>query len=276
MCRAPGAFDRQVDQLAQAQLGIPRGCRPPAVVPTVQVRQEQAQHGRLNLVQPRVEPDLLEGALVAGAVKPQQPHAFGQVGVRGGNGAAVAQRRQILGGEERERRDISDRPGRPALVGGAERLRRVLDQRQAVAVGQLAERRQVDRLAEQVHDHDRSSAIGDRRLDGVRVEVERVGSDVDEHRDCADPGDGLSRREERVRRGDHLVAGAHPNRFQCQQQRVGAVGDAHRVGGAELRRHLLLEPAHLRAEDKATGVDHVVDRRLDLRQQARRTDRGCP
>ena len=133
-------------------------------------------------------------------------------------------------------------PRRTALVGGAERLRRVLDQGQAVAVGQLAERRQIDRLAEQVHDHDRPRAVGDRRLDRIRVEVERVGSDVGEHRAWR-----------RARAIASAVAknvygvvttsspGPTPTRLQGQQQGVGAVGHAHGVGGAELSRHLLFE-----------------------------------
>ena len=105
--------------------------------------------------------------------------------------------------------------------------------------------------------------------DSIRVEIERVGSDVDKYRDGPHPGDGLSRREERVRSGDHLVAGAHADRFQCQQQGVGTVGHTHSVGGAELGGHLLFELAYLRAEDEPTRVDNLADSLLDVGQQLR-------
>ena len=56
-------------------------------------------------------------------------------------------------------------------------------------------------------------------------------------------------------------------RLHRQQERIGAVGDAHGVRGAELRGHLLLEAPHLRAEDEPAGVDDVVHCLLDLGQE---------
>ena len=120
-----------------------------------------------------------------------------------------------------------------------------------------------------MHDQDRSRAVGDRGLDRRRIEIERIGPDIGEHRGGAHARDRLGGRKECVRSGYDLVAGTHTDRLEGQQQRVGAVGDADSVGGAELDGHLLLEPAHLWAQDETAGVDHVSDGLLDVGQKIR-------
>ena len=81
---------------------------------------------------------------------------------------------------------------------GAERLRRVLDEREAER-GELGELR---RAAEQVHGHDRLRARRDPRGDVLRIEVQRHRVDVGEDRRRADARDRLGRRVERERRAD--------------------------------------------------------------------------
>jgi hypothetical protein len=70
----------------------------------------------------------------------------------------------------------------PALVAGAEALRRVLDHRQAVARGDGVDLVHVGHLAVQAHRHDGPGARRDLRLDQAGVDVAGVGLDVDEHR----------------------------------------------------------------------------------------------
>ena len=78
----------------------------------------------------------------------QHADALGDLRVAARDEPAVAEREQVLGRVEAERRGDAV----PGDVGRAERLRRVLDQRQAER-GELVERR---RAAEQVHGHDRA------------------------------------------------------------------------------------------------------------------------
>ena len=106
--------------------------------------------------------------LVARAVEAQHPDALGHLVVPAGDEPAVAEREQVLGREEAERR--ADAGARDA--GGAERLRRVLDQRQPER-RELGERRGA---AEQVDGHDRLRPRRDPRGDVGRVEVEVTGS----------------------------------------------------------------------------------------------------
>src|SRR5258707_506404 len=80
-------------------------------------------------------------------------------------------------------------PGPTAGVAGADRLRGVLDDREAVRAGDLVDRVHVGRLAVEV-DRDHGPRAGrDRVLEPGRVEVERLGLDVDEDRPGPGPPD---------------------------------------------------------------------------------------
>ena len=218
--------ERQVDGLAEPELGVARRTLAAAVVPALEVRQEDAQRGGLDRVEPRVGADELEGLLVARAVEAEHPHPLGHLVVATGDEAAVAEREEVLGREEAE--GGADARARDAR--GAERLRGILDQRQPEG-GELGERRGA---AEEVHRHDRLRPRRDARGDVVGIEVERDRVDVGEHRRRAGAGDRLRRRVERERRADHLVAGADPHRLEREHERVGAVRDADRVRHAEI------------------------------------------
>ena len=66
------------------------------------------------------------------------------------------------------------------------------------------------------------SARGDGRSDRVRVDVERVRGDVDEHGGRTHTGDAASSGEERVGAGDDFVAGADAERHQRGEDGIGA------------------------------------------------------
>ena len=87
----------------------------------------------------------------------QLPQPRGDLRILDGDHAALA------GGDhlarvQREARQRPERADRPALVAGADRARGVLDDRQAVALGELEQRVHVGRQAELVHRHDRLRA----------------------------------------------------------------------------------------------------------------------
>ena len=65
----------------------------------------------------------------------------------------------------------------------AERVARVFDHQQVVAIGDRADRVPVGRVADEVRQQDRPRLRRDQLLDRAHVGVERVGLDVDEHRD---------------------------------------------------------------------------------------------
>ena len=108
------------------------------------------------------------------------------------------------------------RAERPALVARAERLARVLDEREPVPVADRAQLVELARIAVDVDRDDRLRPRRDRRLDRRRVEVERPRVDVREDRRRALVHRAVRRRDERVRRRDHLVARARRRRGACR------------------------------------------------------------
>ena len=132
MCVAPGADVGQLDELAEPELGVAGGDLGALLVPAVDERRELEQHRGLQLVEPRVEADPLERDLVLRAVEAQDARALVDARVGGRDHAAVAERGQVLGGEERERRSVAERAAARPRERGAERLRGVLDQEQPV------------------------------------------------------------------------------------------------------------------------------------------------
>ena len=153
------------------------------------------------------EPHVVEpGALAVGAAL--VPEADEQLplllGMRRDDAAFAG--RHLLVRVEAEHRRRAVGTDRAALVLGAERLGRVLDQRQAVPFADRAQLVELARVAEHVDGHDRLRPRGDRRVDRGRVEVQRRRVDVREHRRRALEDEAVRRGDERDRRRDHLVA----------------------------------------------------------------------
>ena len=250
--------------VAEAQFGIAGGDRDAAVVPAVDEGAQLQQDGGLQLVEARVVADLRERLLVLRAVEAEDAADAVDLGARRRDQAAVAEARQVLGGEEGERGGIADRAAADAVERGAVGLRRVLQQRQPVPLADLRERPHRGRVAEQVHRHDRARARRDRGLHGGGIEVERLVLDVGEHGHRTDRGDRLGRCVERERRADDLIAGLDAQRAQRDQQRVRAVADADPVRHAQMLGERALDLGDPRAEDEAARLDHLGDRAGDL------------
>ncbi len=249
--------DRRLDETGQ-QLGVARGSLTPRSIPVLDMPQEDAQERRLHRIEPRVVADVEELLLRCRAVEAEHPDALRELRVVDGDQAAVAESEEVLRREEAERRRDARRD-----AGCAERLRGVLDHRQAEAaeVGRGA--------AEEMHRHDRLRALGDPALDVGGVEVERHRVDLREDRGGATARDRLGGRVERERRADHLVAGADPHRIEDEHERVGAVCAADGVERAEQRSRLALERLDLRPEDEAAGLERARECLLQLRDQRR-------
>ena len=96
------------------------------------------------------------------------------VGVVGGERAALAGR-DALAPVEAERGDVGEAPGRAALVGRAGRARGILDEPQAVAVGDGPELVVVGGLAEDVDGDDADGARRDRGLDAAGSTLQMSG-----------------------------------------------------------------------------------------------------
>ena len=241
------------------------GARAPAPVgPLVEVGQLHAQDRRLQLVQARVVADPLVADLVVGAVEAERAGRLCDLRVRGGDDAAVAERPEVLGGEEGEGGRGSERAGAPVGAAGAGRLGGVLEHRDPECLD-LGDRGDVP---EQVHGDDGLRAGAEHGLHRLGRDAVRVGVDVAEHRRRAGRGDRLRGGVEGEGGDDHLVAGPHAHRPQRDRDRVRAVGHADGVLAAAVGGELVLERLHLRAEDEAPGVHHAGDGLAQLHRAA--------
>src|SRR5262245_26964999 len=102
-----------------------------------------AQHGRLDAVEPRVRSDAIVMVLGALPVVAQlQQHAV-QGGIVGGDGAAVPEGAEILARIEAPRRRDADGADAAALPACAVRLAGILDEMNAMRVGDPPQRIQI-------------------------------------------------------------------------------------------------------------------------------------
>jgi len=178
--------------------------------------------------------------------------------------AAVSAGSQVLGRIETERGDLAERPDLAARVARSDRLRAVLDQEQVVTAGDRAECGHVRRLSIEMDRENRSRLRGHRGLGRARVDGEGERIDVDQHRPRAAPLDRADRGNGGVRHGDDFVTRADSGGPDRQLDRVGAIGDAHRVPGSDPGGECLLERLDFRAENVPARLDHPARRVEDL------------
>src|SRR5687767_1224650 len=112
------------------------------------------------------------------AALPQLLHAFYQTRVVGGDGAAVAVGAEVLRRVEAEGRGVPPRARASAFESRAVRLRRVLDDEEAAARGEIADRLKVGHLPVEVHGDDGTRAPRERALKAARVKRVGFGTDV--------------------------------------------------------------------------------------------------
>jgi hypothetical protein len=127
----------------------------------------------------------------------------------------------------------------------------------------------IDRLAVQVHRHDRLGARGDGGVDRAGVDAVGRRVHVDEHRGGADRHDRQHGGDKGIGRCDDLVARPDLERPQRQLDRGQPGADADGVARADVAGVLGLEALDRRAQDEVTARDEVAKRTLDRFGQRR-------
>ncbi len=129
-----------------------------------------------------------------------------------------------------------------AAVRRADRLRRVLDHRQAVPLRSGQDGVHIAGITVEMHRHDGFSSRSDGRRDELRVDVERGLVDIDEDGPSAGIDDAVDRGLESERRGDDLVTGADAVSQQGGMEGGRTVGSGHRELRAGGCGEFLLKP----------------------------------
>ena len=165
---------------------------------------------------------------------------------------------------------------RPPAVLGAERLARVLDDRQTVPLGDCLELRELRRVAEDVHGQDRFRPRRDRGLDGGRIEVEGVRVDVRENRSGTLVERAVRRGDEGEGRRHHFVPGLDPGESHAEVETGGPArdgGDVRRLDALGERR---LEAVDHRPERKLPRAERLQDELLLPAVDPGRREADCP
>jgi hypothetical protein len=139
------------------------------------------------------------------------------------------------------------------------RLATVLDDQEAVSIGDLHQRRHVGRLTVQMHRHDGLRPRRDRGSCRGGGQRQPVGIDIGKHRPRADHHDRQRGVGRRYRCGDDFVTGAHVERPQRQRERIRAGVHADGVDRIRCGGELLFECLELGAEHEPPARDDALD-----------------
>src|SRR5438270_6167564 len=114
-----------------------------------------------------------------------------------------------------------------------------------------------------MHGHDGLRVITvEGGVDRFRIDVERFGIDVDEHRACAGAQDRAGAGEEAKRCSEYNVAGLNSERSQREPESVSPGGAADRAFCAQEGCCFLLEFLQLLAADEILGGTDALERLL--------------
>src|SRR5215470_12317041 len=135
-----------------------------------------------------------------------RPHSIGELGVLGDDHAALAGRDDLVG-VQTEAAHAAEPADPTPLVTRAGGLGRVLDNDEPVSGGQLEQRVEVHRMAEEVHEKNGSGSRCEPLLDLSRLEVVGSGIDIGKDRSSTLGQDRIGGGDAGERGGNHLVPG---------------------------------------------------------------------
>ena len=138
-------------------------------------------------------------------------------------------------------------------------MRRIVEQREAAAIGESLQAAHVARVAVHVRRQQAAGALADESGSLLDVQIEGVRIDVAEHRRQPGPLDRVHRGGKRERRRDHLALDLEG--AQRRQERHGRVAEA----GAEAEAQAVLEALHHLAVIGEPAAAHDARQELDER-----------
>ena len=231
-----------------------------------------AQDRRLEGVQAEIAADHVMMVALPHPVVAQGPDFIGHGLIAADDHAAVAESPKILGREEGVETAFPHgaafpRP-RPAGILRAERLRRVLDDRDPMLGGDGADFVHLAALAEEVNGDNGLyllPSMGFQTLaQRVGREVERGGLNIGKENPGAEARNAACSGEERVGSGDDSVSRPDAQGHEDRQFGIGARGDADGVSGTGIFANFAFEGFNLGAEDELLGIGDLIHFGADL------------
>ena len=232
--------------------------------PPAEVLQLDGENTCLNLVHARVDANHLVEILATGTVIAHRSHVICKRAVVGSHGAGIAQGPEYLRGVEAGSVDAAEAARRPAPALGPLRLCVVLDNEEAVAIGDLRDRLHIAGLSKHVHRQDCPGARGDGLFDGCGIYIEGVRVWIDRNYCGLSAGDREPGRDVSIRRYDDLVALADVQGLQGQVHRIEPVCHSNAMSGAAEASVGLLESPDFLPEDETPRIVEGLEVAEDL------------
>ena len=256
-----GQYKRITNEFTGVLTG--KGLEYGGIVPAGQEVQAGAKDGSLHFVEPRIHTKLSVLIAVGLSAVAQPPDAIGDVVPGCRQRPSVAECTEILGRVERVSGDRTEAADGLAVARGQVGLAAILDNREAVTIGDAGDRPHVGGLAVQVDRQDRRSPRCHRRRDRCRVDGQPIGIDVRKDRSCAGHHDRQGAVGGRKWRGDDFIATADPECAQGNSDCIGAGPDTNSTRRTRRLGKFRLECFQLGTEDEPAAFDHPLDGILD-------------
>lgn len=227
--------------------------------PAGQLGQLHPSDGSVDVSHAVVETNVLVGVTLLHALVAEHGSLTGDFRVRGGDHATLA-RGHVLRRVEGESSKGAKSTDMLAVDAGSVGLGTILEDLETVLCGDRDNFGHVSRETIEVHRHDRGGLVGNRGLDGSRVEGKRDRVDVSEHRLGAGQGYRVAGSGESEGRDDDLVALTDARGQQANVEGRGSRVDGDAVNPVDdLGGELVLEGVDLGALGDHAGGNNLVD-----------------
>ena len=200
------------------------GCQPVGVAQKVgsivrsqiiQLIEHRQSHGRRNLGQLGIDPDVIDLVLTSETKIPGSSQCISQLVIVGSNGAAFKGVEE-LGGVKTEHFAVAEIPDHRPLSTAIKSVSRIVDQFELMSPRDLLKGVNVTSIAPKMNRNDGRGFAVDQRSYIVRTDLVRFRINVCEDGSQVLPGDRMGRGYERERRQDNLASQAKRSKNQLQ------------------------------------------------------------
>jgi len=224
---------------------------PSAPDPSVQTgKHRSAEYSRLQLIEPAVVPDDFVPVLVRLAVIAEHSGSFTPFTIFRENRAAIAERAQVLGRIETNRRDLARCSGRGSARVRSDRLRAVLDNVDLVLFADLPQQNYIQRVTKEMNRDEEADIGTPPKQIAAAIQIQQsVFVGVDEHRNGPQFQDRQSGGEGGDRRGQNRIAGLASQDAQTDFDCIQTARDADDMRNTPIGRESGFELPHFLTQD---------------------------
>jgi hypothetical protein len=237
---------------------------PPSQVPCIEVGELSHENGGLYFVEAAIDSLSLVKISALLAIVAQLPYLICYIILVGGDRAGVAESAEVLARIEAEAPGIPERSEFFAFVGSAVGLGGILDDRNALLLGDMNYGIHISGLPVQVDRNYRPGMGSYRPVQFSRVHIEAHGVYIDGDHPCTGRRNSGRSWDAGVCGRDHFIAGRNSGGNEGKVQSFGSGPDSYNMAAAKIGRELSFEPDDFLAEYEPASVEHPANSLVHL------------